>query len=143
MDKVSKEIEEWIKYIIVPRDKLGTMCICPFAKEAKISIKYTTLSNIIPEEGVDVAIFVVNDDITLDELLDARNELNRKYKDYIFLEDHMSDPSYINGIQSNFGKANLMLCQKRNELLRARNTLGKTEYYSYWSKEMYRSIVHG
>ena len=143
VDKVSKEIYEWIEYVITPRDELGAMCICPFAKQAKVNISHTILSDITPKEGVDVAIFVVGDDITYDVLIDARNELNRKYKEYIFLEDHMDDPSYINGVQSNFGRANLILCQKRDELLRARNTLGKTEYYKYWSKEMYRSIVHG
>ena len=59
------------------------------------------------------------------------------------LDDHMDDATYINGVQSNFGKGNLLLIQKRDKLERARETLHQTDYYKYWSPTMYRRIVNG
>ena len=65
------------------------------------------------------------------------------YPDYIFLDDHKDDPSYINGIQSNYGIDNLILVQKKDKLLTARKNLKKTDYYTYWSEEFYKKIVEG
>ncbi len=120
---------------------MGGYSICPYASNAKYIVIESTISDVTPVVGVDVAIFVINHDITFDHLVDWRNSLNRRYKDYIFLEDHKDDPTFINGIQTNFNKGNLMLCQERTGLLKARNTLSKTEYYEYWSTEMHRRIV--
>ena len=117
--------------------------ICPYAGTAKYSIIQCNLKDIVIEDTQTVQIFIVEDDCSIESMMDYRNILNRRYKDYMFLDDHRDEPTYIQGIQSNFGKGNLLICQKRDELLKARNTLHKTEYYSYWSHEMYGRIING
>jgi hypothetical protein len=71
------------------------------------------------------------------------SELSMMHPDYIVLDDHMDEPTYINGVQSNYGEGNLILIQKRDKLESARETLHKTDYYKYWSPSMYRRIVNG
>lgn len=139
--RIEVKVDEWVRRLTKPRRKMGGLSICPFAKTAKYTVIESDISDISPVDGVDVAIFVIINDVTFDELVDWRNALNRKYKDYIFLEDHKDDPTFIKGIQTNFNEGNLILCQEREGLLRARNTLSKTEYYEYWSTEMHRRIV--
>ena len=119
------------------------MAICHYALFAKYSIEKRSISDLAPLEGVEVAIFVLDDSHTLEELLERCRELNEAYPDYIFLEDHKDDPSYINGIQTNNGKYNLILCQNKEKLLKARESLKSTRYYSYWDEEMYKKIVQG
>lgn len=143
VDKVTKDIKDWILRISKPRQELGKMAICHYALFAKYSIEKRSISDLAPLEGVEVAIFVLDDSHTLEELLERCRELNEAYPDYIFLEDHKDDPSYINGIQTNNGKYNLILCQNKEKLLKARESLKSTRYYSYWDEEMYKKIVQG
>ena len=140
------DLERWIQNLSESHERLGGYSICPYAGAAKFSVTQCDLRDIIwkvDTSSEDVQIFIVEDDCTLDEMMDWRNALNRRYKDYLFLDDHKDEATYIQGIQSNFGKGNIMLCQRRDELYRARNTLHKTEYYSYWSKELYGRILNG
>jgi len=138
---IEVKVDEWVRRLTEPQRKMGGFSICPFAATAKYTVIESEISDVTPIDGVDVAIFVIANNVTFEELVDWRNALNRRYKDYIFLEDHKDDPTFINGIQTNFNEGNLMLCQERKGLLRARNTLSKTEYYEYWSTEMHRRIV--
>ncbi|MFZ9728528.1 MAG: hypothetical protein ACO3CD_05900 [Candidatus Nanopelagicaceae bacterium] len=142
VDKVSK-VKEWIKNITVKREELGGFSICPYAFSALVHIEERALSGVTLIEGFDVVIFIVEDDISVASMLQRVSELNMIYKDYIWLDDHKEETTYINGVQSNFGEANLILCQKRDKLLQARETLHKTNYYTYWSNDLYKRIVRG
>lgn len=137
------EVHLWIQRLTEVYEVLGNHSICPYAGTAKYSIIQCNLKDIVIEDTQTVQIFIVEDDCSIESMMDYRNILNRRYKDYMFLDDHRDEPTYIQGIQSNFGKGNLLICQKRDELLKARNTLHKTEYYSYWSHEMYGRIING
>lgn len=142
VDKDIKEVEEWIQSITLKRKALGGFSICPFASHTSYHIEKRSLSDVAPIEGVDVAIFIVGT-IALSQMLQRVNELNMIYENYIFLDDHSIEPSYINGVQTNCGKQNLILVQRKQELLEAREKLKITKYYDYWSKEMYDQIVKG
>lgn len=142
MDKAA-EVREWIKNISAKREDLGGFSICPYAFSASVIIEERALSNVTLIEGADVVIFIVEDDISVASMLQKVDELNMIYRDYIWLDDHKEETTLINGVQSNFGKANLILCQKRDKLLKARADLSKTDYYKYWSDEMYNRIVKG
>lgn len=142
MDKAA-EIREWIKNISVKREDLGGYSICPYAFSASVIIEERALSNVSLIEGADVVIFIVEDDVSVASMLRKVAELNMTYRDYIWLDDHKEETTMLNGVQSNFGKANLILCQKRDKLLKARADLSKTDYYKYWSDEMYNRIVKG
>jgi len=151
VDKAA-EVREWIKQISVKRGELGGHAICPYAFSASVKIVERALKQLtlkgefvkfIEIEKHDVAIFIIEDDISVAALLQAVTEMNMVFKDYIFFDDHKNEPSFINGIQTNFGKHNLIIVQKRDKLLKAREQLSETEYYGFWSKEMYERIVNG
>lgn len=138
-----EEVKEWIKELTVKREELGGFSICPYAFSALVHVEERALSDVTLIEGFDVVVFIVEDDISVASMLQKIAELNMIYRDYIWLDDHKEETTYINGVQSNFGKANLILCQKRDKLLQARETLHKTNYYTYWSNDLYKRIVRG
>jgi len=140
--RVAEDINEWINNVTRPQEALGGFPVCPYAAKATYCIKECTLSDVGPVEGVDIAIFVVGD-CEVCQMMQRCSELNMIYRDYIFLDDHSSEPSYINGVQTNCAKHNVIIVQRRDDLLDARSHLSKTEYYQYWSKEMYNRIVKG
>ena len=114
-----------------------------YAFSALVHVEERALSDVTLKEGFDVVVFIVEDDISVASMLQKIAELNMIYRDYIWLDDHKEETTCINGAQSNFGKANLILCQQRDKLLQARETLHKTNYYTYWSNDLYKRIVRG
>ena len=151
VDKAA-EVREWIKNISVKRGELGGHAICPYAFSATVKIVERALKQLtlkgefvkfIEIEKHDVAIFIVEEDMTLASMLQGVSELNMMFPDYIFLDDHKDDPTHINGLQTNFGKHNLVIVQKRDKLEKAREQLAETEYYKHWSEELYNRIVKG
>lgn len=143
VDKVTKDLQDWIIGLTKPKTELGRFATCPYAQFAKYQIEKRSISDLQPLEGVEVAIFVLDDSHTLEDLLEACRALNEAYPDYVFLDDHKDDPSYINGVQTNNGKYNLILCQNKEKLLKAREALRNTRYYSYWEESFYNKIVQG
>ena len=141
VDKVS-EVREWIKHVSVKRGELGGHAICPYAFSASVHIEETALSEVTLKEGADVVVYIVGD-CSVAAMMATVDRLNMTYRDYIFLDDHKDEPTFINGVQSNFGKDNLILCQRRDKLLQARENLHKTDYYTYWHQEMYERIING
>lgn len=143
VDKVTKDIQDWILKLTKPKRELGRFATCPYAQFAKYQIEKRLISDLQPLEGVEVAIFVLDDSHTLEELLEACRTFNEAYPDYVFLDDHKDDSSFINGIQTNNGKYNLILCQNKEKLMKARAALRETRYYSYWDESLYNKIVQG
>jgi len=139
-DRVSK----WIEYISKGREELGGHAICPFASLADVEVIKCKLADIAlnSDANAEVIIFDVGD-ISLCAMMQKISELSMIYPDYVILDDHMDEPTYINGIQSNYGVGNLIIIQKRDKLESARETLHKTDYYKYWSPTMYRRIING
>ena len=95
----------------------------------------------MPNCDFDVIINVVEDNIEASFLYDAVDDYNRNYPDYKFIADHGKTKTYIQGIQTNNGKYNLVLCQPRKELTEARKKLAKTEYYDYWDKNYLEEVL--
>lgn len=131
----------WIREISKIRPELGGFAVCPYAKSAVYEIIETKISDISPVDGFDVVIFVVEDDITLLKMQEWINFYNKKYQDWVFLEDCASYDTYINGVKTNNGKYNLILAQNKEKLHNYRKKLAKTEYYSYWDIDFLREIL--
>ena len=140
-DEKSKYILSWIQEISKIRPELGNFSICPYASGANFSIQEQKLSEIVPNSDFDVIINIVEDDIDANSLYDAVDDYNRNYSDYKFIADHGKTNTYIQGIQTNNGKYNLVLCQSRNELTEAREKLAKTNYYDYWDKNYLEEVL--
>ena len=140
-EEKSKYILNWIREISKIRPELGNFAICPYASGANFSIQEQKLSQIVPNSDFDVIINIVEDDIDANSLYDAVDDYNQNYSDYKFIADHGKTNTYIQGIQTNNGKYNLVLCQSRNELTEAREKLAKTNYYDYWDKNYLEEVL--
>jgi len=58
-----------------------------------------------------------------------------------FFEDCASYNTFINGVQTNNGKYNLILGQPKEKLKKFREQLAKTTYYTHWDKEYLKEIL--
>lgn len=138
-----KNINNWIKYISKPRDELGGMPVCPFASSSSLSIVDTDGSDVNPPtEDFDIIIYRFPEHYTIKKLNDLAKEYNVSYPEMIFLPDHKDRVTFINRVQTNNGKYNLILCQPKAKLEAARAKLKNTKYYSYWEKEYLKEILN-
>lgn len=135
-------IDEWIARLIVPRDEIGGFPVCPYAKNIEYDLIVTDGSDIDPPPwDFELIIYVLPDYYSPDELTDLSTEYNKIFKNLIFLPDHKDRDTYINGIQTNNGTYNLILCQYRDKLNKARDKLKNTVYYSFWDQPYLKEIL--
>lgn len=136
-------IKEWIDRITLPNKELDGLAVCPYAKSAKYKIIETDGSDINPPPwDFELIIYKFPDHYSVDELFDIATEYNNIYPEMIFLPDHKDKDTFINGIQTNNGKYNLILCQWRDSLEKARTKLNTTSYYSFWNSEYLKEILN-
>lgn len=139
VDKV-KDIKQWIQQISQARNELGGFSICPFAAKSNYKIIECSIDAIEIEDGYDVIIYIINE--SNKEIIDQWVETyNNKVEDWMFFEDCATYDTFINGLQTNNGKYNLIISQPKDKLMNFREILKKTNYYSYWSPEYYAEIV--
>jgi hypothetical protein len=138
---IRNDILQWIQHVSELRPDLGGFAICPFAKKSKYDIIECKACEIIPIEGYEVLIYVVENEFNLDEVQKWVEIYNKRYSEWKFFEDCASYDTYINGIQSNNGKYNLILAQPREKLRKFREILTKTNYYNYWSNDYLKEIL--
>lgn len=135
-------IEDWIKRITQPREELGGFSVCPYAKGAKYEVIETDGSDINPPPwSFELIIYKLPDNYSETEIFDIASEYNKIYPDMIFLPDPKNKTTYINGVQTNNGEYNLILCQWRDDLTKAREKLSGTSYYTYWTEEYLKEIM--
>lgn len=133
-------VEEWIRHVSQSRSELGGHAICPFAKTATYKIVECSIDTIEPVLGYDVIIYSINES-HLDQIRSWCDFYNEKYPEWLFFEDCASYDTFINGVKTNNGYYNLILGQPKDKLMKFRELLKKSDYYSYWSKEYYDEIV--
>ena len=134
-------IRNWIKEVSKIRPELGNFAICPFASKAKFKIEERNIDDIEPLDGYDVVIFIVEDHLSLNDINHYVEKYNLQYKHWDFFEDCGSYDTFINGVQTNNGKYNLILAQPKEKLKNFRKKLAKTEYYDYWDSEYLKEIL--
>lgn len=138
---VRTDILQWIQNVSEIRPDLGGFAICPFAKQAKYDIIECKSSEIKPIDRYDVLIYVIENDLTLNQVQEWVEIYNNKYPEWKFFEDCAFYDTYINGIKSNNGKYNLILSQPKVKLRKFREILAKTNYYNYWSNDYLKEIL--
>jgi hypothetical protein len=135
-------IDDWIKHISEPRQELSGLSVCPYAKGAEYELVNTDGSDINPPPwDFELIVYVLPIHYTEQEVNEIANEYNKVYPDMVFLPDPKDRYTEINGIQTNNGKYNLILCQWRDNLNIAREKLGRTPYYTYWAEEYLKEIT--
>ena len=137
------DINEWINRIKQPREELGGMSVCPFANASDYEIVETNGSDINPPPwDFELIIYKLPDTYTVEELTAIATEYNNMFPYMIFLPDHKDKNTFINGVQTNNGQYNIILCQWRDNLETARAKLKKTNYYNFWNKDYLDEILN-
>jgi len=137
-----KDLENWIQTIQKSHPDLKGHSICPFSKANTYKIVKCSINDIKPlDQEFGVVIFVVEDDLDTEYALRKIDELNKKYPKYKFFDDFRDDPSFINNVQTNNGKYNLILYQDAEFLSKMRSILAKTNYYDLWDNEYLKKIL--
>lgn len=136
------DLKHWISAIAVPQNNLGGMAICPYAG---LAAKYTLDRvdgelQLPPDLDFDVHIYLLPDTVSADTMIQMCADLNATHTKLVFLPDHKDRNTNINGVQTNNGVHNIILCQPKAKLRAARRALMKTEYYTYWSEDYLREI---
>ena len=134
-------ILKWIKEVSQVRKELNGFAICPFASNSKFKIIECSVEDISPIDGYQVIIFIIEDYLDLNAINFWVNFYNSKYVNWKFFEDCGRYKTYINKIQTNNGKYNLILSQPTNELRQFRKSLAKTSYYEMWDKQYLKEIL--
>lgn len=141
MKEIEVHINEWIEKISKLQPELNGFSICPYAKSAKYTIIHCRVEDIIPVADYEVVFYVVENYLDLQTIQYWVKFYNQLYTQYIFLEDHADYDTYINDIQTNNGKYNLILMQDLQKLRNSREILSNTEYYTHWSDDMLREVL--
>jgi hypothetical protein len=137
-----EHIKEWILKISLPQDNLGGMAICPYAKSAQFDLVESDGLDLSPPPWhFEIIIYKLPDSFTEQQLFDLAKKANFDFDDTIYLPDHKDRNTFINGVQTNNGKYNLILCQPKEKLKTARYKLMKTNYYSFWDKDYLNEIL--
>lgn len=141
MNEKEAYIREWSKNVAKEREELGGFSVCPYASNSKTKVVECPIDDIVPEPGYDVIVFIVDDCWNLTQVKKWVEIYNEKFPHYSFFEDCASQPTFINGIQTNNNRFNLILCQSKKKLSSIRKKLAKTEYYTYWNEEYLKQIL--
>jgi hypothetical protein len=139
---IKTDINDWIEKLTAKQIMLGGLSVCPFAKNAEYGIVETDGSDINPPPwDFELLIYVLPATWTQDELNQLAKEYSKIYASLVFLPDHKDRYTEINGVQTNNGKHNLLLCQWRDNLVSARKKLASTNYYDFWDQEYLEEIL--
>lgn len=139
---IKSDINDWINHLTAKQVMLGGFSVCPYAKNAEYGIVETDGSNIDPPPwDFELLIYVLPKEWTQDELNQLAKEYTKIFPSLIFLPDHRDRYTEINGVQTNNGKHNLLLCQWRDNLDSARKRLAETTYYSFWDENYLKEIM--
>ena len=141
MSEKEQHILDWIRRVSEHRPELNGFAICPYAAKSIFKIVECPAEEIMPIDGYQVIIFIVEDYFDLDAVQFWVNFYNEMYENWSFFEDCHSYDTYINGIQTNNGKYNLILGQPKQKLRHFREKLAKTSYYDLWDKEYLKKIL--
>jgi len=141
MNQKEVHVRNWIKEVSKVRPELSGFAVCPFASTAKFKIVECNIDDIEPIEGFDVVIFIVEDDLQLNDINQWVDIYNKIYKTWDFFEDCGTYNTFISGVQTNNGLYNLVLAQPREKLTKYREKLANTEYYDHWDESYLQEIL--
>lgn len=141
MTEKEQHILKWIRDVSEIRPELNGFAICPFAAHAKYKIVECSAEEIEPIDGYQVIIYIIEDEFDLDTVQKWVNHHNSKHEGWKFFEDCGQYDTFINNIQTNNGKYNLILAQPNKKLRKFREQLAKTSYYSLWDDDYLKEIL--
>jgi hypothetical protein len=148
-NQIIDNLKSWIEYISIPQEKLNNWSICPFAKQVKslefIIVNELNLNTI--EKNLDIInqnqVTIFTNGTLIPNFNDIDiicKELNKKYKDLIFLPDHPNNPNFISSLETGNKHYSLIISQSKKKLLNSRKILEKNNYYMLWNDNYKKEI---
>ena len=148
-------IHDWFTHIQTPKEELGGMPICPFAKAAiinnQVTVQQCSVEDIdqkvadcdIKEYKVRIYYLPTYEQHTVQELEQITQQLRRKYceDDKVVLDNDPRNPFNIQGVTTTFEQCYLWLVQSLEDLTQKSDILKTTQYYTYWSKSQIDEVV--
>jgi hypothetical protein len=150
-----ENLKKWFDHLIIPREELSNMPICPFARAAINAKEY-----FIEETGLDtiafqtsnaniqvykVCIFYLPDYENYEiEALEVKTRLlNHTFSqtNKVILDNDPRNPFVINGIITTFPDCYLWIVQDLADLTSKSNSLKFTDYYKYWTQKQIDEVV--
>ena len=152
---VESDIIKWFEHIQQPREELGGLSICPFAKAAIIAKQYNIAKSSVEYIKRDVetcdvvkykvCIFTLPNykqfsELELTTLTKGLND-QFKHSDKVVLDNDPRAPFIINGVTTSFEHCYLWIVQSLSDLTEKHEVLKKTKYYSYWTQDQINEVV--
>ena len=150
-----KNLEKWFDHLIIPREELSNMPICPFAKTAinnrQYSVEETTLDTILFQASIanvkvyKVCIFYLPNyqEYEIEALEVKTKVLNHTLSqtNKVILDNDPRNPFVINGVTTTFPDCYLWIVQDLIDLTSKSNSLKFTDYYKYWTQKQIDEVV--
>jgi len=148
-------LKKWFDTLIIPREQLSNMPICPFARAViqneeyfiqetdldKIAFQVST-SNV---QAYKVCIYYFPDYENYEiEALEVKTRLlNRTISETnkVVLDNDPRSPFVINGVTTTFPDCYLWIVQDLADLTSKSNSLKFTDYYKYWTQEQIDEVI--
>jgi len=148
-------ISDWFNHIQTPKEELGGMPICPFAKAAitnkQVTIEQCSVEDIDQKvadcdvEKYKVCIYYLPtyDQYTVQQLEQITQQLRDKYRidDKVVLDNDPRSPFIVQGVTTTFQQCYLWIVQSLEDLTQKSNILKTTGYYDYWTKSQIDEVV--
>ena len=154
-DVDSKDIEKWIRQVVIKTHKASKSPVCPFAKrtlqDRKIQItpaapnvlaQIDQCCNLFNVLNLDIVIFYFNEPITEKKLASICRLSHRNNPNTAILYDHPDNDGLHKGVSFSFGKCPLIMVQDLNRLKNAQQQLRKTDYYLSWGLDPDNSMFY-
>lgn len=129
-------VKNWLLQVQKPRKELNGKSVCPFARMPNIVVvEKLSIDNVKP--AAHALTIYVEDSInsSFDDINSICMQLKATHDSCVFLPDHPQKKNYINGVETGNGHLPLIIVQNKKELLGARRSLEKTDYYDKWDKD--------
>lgn len=149
------KIHDWFAHIQTPKQQLGGMPICPFAKATIASKQFTiqqcSLQDIdekvsqcdIIKHKVCIFYLPTYEQYTVEQLEQKTKQLTNVHysDDKVVLDNDPRSPFIVNGVTTTFEQCYLWIVQSLSDLTQKSNMLKDTQYYSYWTKDQIDQVV--
>jgi len=150
---VDKNLEDFIKELMKPREEISSHAICPHLEIYSKYIQYAqveTINDVIENNPYIISkmehkgssfIYIIKQDVTYDEIINLWKSEQKKYKDddieFLFmLKDDKSIPPLKILKNYSYKHDTLFILQRKSTLIEARKQLvTETNYYDYWSRK--------
>jgi hypothetical protein len=150
-----KNLKKWFDNLIIPREELSNMPICPYAKATIVNKEYyieeTDLEKIsfqISNANINIYkiyIFYFPDYENYDiEALEIKTKIlnyNFMQTNKVILDNDPRNPFIINGITTTFPDCYLWIVQDLADLNSKSNSLKFTDYYKYWTQKQIDEVI--